>query len=986
MVARSVFPLLLATMAAPHLRAQHPTVRIGAEALLPDNARSHYSRYVNWRPADGDTVHLNPPRFSWPYWPGGPKDAADAEHAFTLEISPNADCSSPVVRVTSPLNFYNALPMLEGAVTWYWRVGYDTGGAPLQWSEVRAFDLAADAITWDRSALARPALEAQGHPRILFNSRNIDRIRQLAAANAESRAALEHMRHEADKVLAKGWWADFPPTDRAKEPKQAFYTIAHDLALVCFVWRMTGDERYAGVKERAVTWANYPPGGRASPEGLGGDGSEDATQGNEFLALLFDWLYNDLTEAERKTMIGSLEWRIDHWMNSFAWRARGQTGPMLRVTYRGKQEHLGDRRFRLAPGGEAWQRFAWEADVPKGATEAIVELFNYYRSGTVWWSGISARGPETGPELLRNGSFERSQNEAPKGWRFNKYKTAGTPVLGTDGSGDGGKGAVGIRCGNSADRGSWDQKIPVSGLSRLVFAGRYRTEAMSGAAVRPTSLSGLCSSHQYEGSMDTAVCGLAAYEHSAIAREWFDLVLNYLVGVTCGHGYDEAWNEGAGYGTSKCKWLMNASLYFDTALPEASLGRNPFYRRIGDWFCRVIPVGMEHHAWGNQRNSSRGNHRAHMRKLAFLTGEGRFLLNWQQYGGSGFSKWRPWIEFVLPHYYDKPEPAPETDGVGVFPVAGWGMAASGPPSLRSTFEEGLGLVFQCRPRGGYSHSFNSDASFQLHAYGQMLNHGGGSSANKDAYAYHTMSHNTILVDGLGQAQPGHGQPVPAYGRLTGFSRGDRHVYFAGDATHCYPRAPGNYARWGLPLHSVYETRALPYLKRFVRHILFVHNRYFVIYDDLACSQPATYTWLYHILPSDPIRLDPETSTVDYAVGDVRVRLVHAGATGSLTLEDRLGEDALINPFTGEDYRKWRKDKTLCGHNLWVSNKEPARDWSFLAVVYPVRPDGQAPPIRTLDRATVQVGDDVICFDPKEAPTGASIVVDAAAMRDREPPQ
>ena len=108
------------------------------------------------------------------------------------------------------------------------------------------------------------------------------------------------MRRQADQIMQKHWWRDFPATDRAAEPEQEFYTIARDLATVCFVWRMTSDDRYAGVKSRAVTWASYPPGGRASPEGLGGDGSEDATQGNEFLALLFDWLHPDLTPNERQ--------------------------------------------------------------------------------------------------------------------------------------------------------------------------------------------------------------------------------------------------------------------------------------------------------------------------------------------------------------------------------------------------------------------------------------------------------------------------------------------------------------------------------------------------------------------------------------------------------------------------------------------------------------------------------------------------------------
>ena len=44
------------------------SVRIGSEAIVPGNPRSHYSRYVNWRPTDDVTVRLNPPRMSWPYW------------------------------------------------------------------------------------------------------------------------------------------------------------------------------------------------------------------------------------------------------------------------------------------------------------------------------------------------------------------------------------------------------------------------------------------------------------------------------------------------------------------------------------------------------------------------------------------------------------------------------------------------------------------------------------------------------------------------------------------------------------------------------------------------------------------------------------------------------------------------------------------------------------------------------------------------------
>jgi len=207
---------------------------------------------------------------------------------------------------------------------WHWRVGYSDGSGRVEWSKIRSFIISKEAVIWDRSKLANPGLAQMGHPRILFNTENMNRIRRLAQTDAGSKAALRYLCHQADAIMQKPWWRDFPATDRAAAPAQEFYRIAGDLATVCFVWRMTEDDRYAGVKSRAVTWASYPSGGRASPEGLGGDGSEDATHGNEFLALLFDWLYPVLTSNERRIMIESLEWRVDHIMNDFSWKNRNR--------------------------------------------------------------------------------------------------------------------------------------------------------------------------------------------------------------------------------------------------------------------------------------------------------------------------------------------------------------------------------------------------------------------------------------------------------------------------------------------------------------------------------------------------------------------------------------------------------------------------------------------------------------------------------------
>ncbi|UCE47340.1 MAG: hypothetical protein JSW47_17285, partial [Phycisphaerales bacterium] len=193
---------------------------------------------------------------------------------------------------------------------------------------------------------------------------------------------------------------------------------------------------------------------------------------------------------------------------------------------------------------------------------------------------------------------------------------------------------------------------------------------------------------------------------------------------------------------------------------------------------------------------------------------------------------------------------------------------------------------------------------------------------------------------------------------------------------------GKYSRWSLPLDDIYQNRALPYLEHFIRHILFLRGRYFIVYDDLACSRPATYTWLYHILPQEPFNFDESTFTIDYAIGDVNVRLRHIAYPEGLELDDRVGMKAFVNPLTGEDYRRWRRGNILCGHNLWVNNAVPARQWRFLTVIYPVSSGETMPAIERLDDSTARVANEIISFDPDSTyAQDANLVVDTAAMAE-----
>lgn len=809
------------------------TVRIGGEALVPDNPRSHFARVVNDAPVSGETVALNPPRFRWRYFPTDQvrKDVLE----FRFRVAKTSDFRRPVVDVLTPYNFYNTLQPLEGNGPFYWRVGYVEPGKakPSRWSPTRAFRIAPDARVWDRSVLARPDFAKKPHPRIILSDAGRKAIRRLVRRDAACQGVLDHIRKGADAVLRTGWYRDFPASD-AEPAAERFVTIAHGLCCVAFMRRLSGEAKYASVVERAATFAAYSKGGRSSPEPMG-ESHEDSTQVTELLALCYDWLWPELSAEQRSVFVGSLSWRIDHFVNNFAWKR---------------------------------------------------------------------------------------------------------------------------------------------GSKRLVYAnGSLSTETRS---------------HQFEGFWDTFPAALACYEESAAARECFDLGVNWLVGVSCGHGFDEGWNEGPGYSNSKFRWITHSMVYLDSVFPEFKLSRHPWLERIGEWFCRVTPVGLKHAPWGHNSNNEtyyRGNRVATFWALAHLTGRGVFLRNWSESGGKVSATIRPWVDLSAAAGHKRPRPALERDPVGFFPLAGWVMAGTKPPSSRECYEKSVGMIFQCRPAGAYSHSFCAENSFHIFGYGEDLTHAAGTSS-PEPYSGHSMSHNTILVDGIGQTQR-HWRDAPRLGLIRAFARGRNYLYWAGDATAAYPRKPTRpHGYWGR-FDDYYLTHDAAHLRRFVRHVVFLRGKYFVVFDDLAAAKPAKFTWLYHVLPARPFRFDKGAWTFDYQVGKVGVRVVHAAGLDDLELIDTQKAGALTNPITGEDYannrgrRGRRGDDLLAEHNLFISNKTPAKALSFLAVIAPVRPGEKPPIILRLDDRTVQVGQDVVSFDP-DTKRQASIIVDAPALR-ADPP-
>lgn len=495
--------------------------------------------------------------------------------------------------------------------------------------------------------------------------------------------------------------------------------------------------------------------------------------------------------------------------------------------------------------------------------------------------------------------------------------------------------------------------------------------------VNPRGIAVSATSHAWENITWTLTGALAIAEHSEAARTFVEMGLHYLIGVGSGFAQDEGWNEGVSYSNWKFGSLVAASMYATMTVPGLHLERNPFYRSLGDFFLYQAPVGVIRPAWGDMgyqyRYHTLGQH-AYRRKLAYLTGDRRLLTareSWEKtFDGGDVALLplgepevheitdypRPWVEYVLPHFFSEPEKEADYPKARIFPVAGWAMGFSKSPGTLEAFRKGVGFVMNCRPRGGYSHSHHSNSGFELYAYGQVIATGGGSKSNSDFIAKSSQSHNVVLINGEGQGEVTGEKDWMNAGRIVAWKDEKDLVYACSDVQNAYVNHPG--------------------LDRFKRHFLFVKDCYFVVYDDLALSSdadPAMFSWLYHIQPDVPVTTRDDG--FDYAIGDVNVQVHHLGETGSLEIVNMLGRDWYRNPVTGEDQYEEAKTQVMkkegiseffenlprVHNNLWVNTKA-RRDAQFLSVIVPFRHGEQAPEVQKLAPGVISVKMDGDCKD------------------------
>lgn len=259
-----------------------------------------------YRPAEGGIEAVNPPGFSW-----GP-----VQHAagYALQIARD-DGFEDVVYEEAELPWSAHCPpqALERGGQYYWRyAALDDKGVQSDWSIVRAFTIAQDAV-----AFPRPTTEnlikriPEEHPRLFFRPEDVPRFRDLAGGKLQD--AAQNVLRQADKLLEN-------PPDTTEPPKypegmerksgewrdmwwgnrKRTIAVTDGAATLAFAYRLTGDERYGkAARDLLMAFIAWDPKGATQYD----YNDEAGMPALYFPSRAYTWAYPMLSEEDRAAVV-----------------------------------------------------------------------------------------------------------------------------------------------------------------------------------------------------------------------------------------------------------------------------------------------------------------------------------------------------------------------------------------------------------------------------------------------------------------------------------------------------------------------------------------------------------------------------------------------------------------------------------------------------------------------------------------------------------
>ncbi|MCC6490525.1 MAG: DUF4962 domain-containing protein [Candidatus Hydrogenedentes bacterium] len=347
------------------------SVNQGAAGVELDQAPAEAGDW-GYHPEDGGMSAVDPPAFSWRPTKG--------VSTYTVQIAADAAFQSRVREQTGiTWNTWCAdKPLGPGTYHWRYRGAVESGGTT-EWSVVRSFTVPDDAAVSPQPSL--PDLLArmpQGHPRLMFRQEDIGHLKELAAGPLAQR--WQALLQQAEKLLKTPPDASEPPkypegTEFKGEAWKKIWwgnrvraiAAADGAATLGFVYRLTGDERYAQAsRDLLMAIAAWDPEGSTQYK----YNDEAAMPLLYMTSRAYDWAYPVLSEADRGAIIAMMRVRGSQCFNHLT-----------------KANHLW--RPYSSHSNRAWHKLgelaiAFHGDIPEADRWLDFAMTVFYTAYPVW--------------------------------------------------------------------------------------------------------------------------------------------------------------------------------------------------------------------------------------------------------------------------------------------------------------------------------------------------------------------------------------------------------------------------------------------------------------------------------------------------------------------------------------------------------------------------------------------------------------------------
>jgi hypothetical protein len=249
-----------------------------------------------YRPADGASVNLNPPSFSWVLEKGA------VAHVLEWAGDPQFTRPTRVRDIAWTVYTHNA-PLKPGKYWWRYRiVAHD--GRESDWSRARTFSIPDGAAVFAQPTLAELKKRAGAdHPRLFVRSSDLPKLKDWAAGRGKT--AYERLMQRANELVKSEptpeptvlgdsrnpatrdhWWSNRVQTIKALQEAE----------VVSFAWLLTRDSRYGeAARKFTLKLAGWNPDGPTAFK----LNCEAAKPMLHRLPRAYDWAYPLFTEEER---------------------------------------------------------------------------------------------------------------------------------------------------------------------------------------------------------------------------------------------------------------------------------------------------------------------------------------------------------------------------------------------------------------------------------------------------------------------------------------------------------------------------------------------------------------------------------------------------------------------------------------------------------------------------------------------------------------